>query len=351
MMHSIDVKNWKEFGIKDLFEFVKIVGDLKAQKQTIGNIPLVSSGKFNNGICMYISTPKEKSQIITKNKITVDMFGNSFFQEDDFYSVAHGRVNVLEPKFEINRNIGLFIATAIEKNMRIKYGFADMCSNSTLERETVMLPQDENGNPNWKYMNEFIEKIEPIAQTRIGNLKKADNIVNLVDSKNWGEFIIGNVFKIKSPSPRSISSYETGEIPYVSSVSINNGVCGYLTPQKEELLEKGNCITVNPLDGTAFYQERDFLGRGGAGSSISILYNENITKYNALFICTIIINMSKQFCYSDAFTSKNLRLFKLLLPKDKDEPNWNYMDKFMRKIENYAQNRIDIFNNIKLMKE
>ena len=344
-MHNIDVNDWKEFYIKDLFEFVKIVGDLKAQKQTVGNIPLVSSGKFNNGICMYISNPKEKSQIITKNKITVDMFGNSFFQEKDFYSVAHGRVNVLKPKFKINKYIGLFMATVIEENMRIKYGFSNMCSNSTLKKETVMLPQDEAGKPNWKYMNEFMKKMKTVAQTRIENLKKTDNIINPINSKDWGEFIIGEIFEIKRPLPRKISSYEKGKIPYVSSVDVNNGVCGYLTPKEDEMLEKGNCITVNPLDGTAFYQENDFLGRGGAGSSISILYNKNITKYNALFICTIITNMSKQFGYSDAFTSKNLRLFKLLLPKYKKEPDWDYMDKFMRIIESDAQNRIDIFNN------
>ena len=53
---------------------------------------------------------------------------------------------------------------------------------------------------------------------------------------------------------------------------------------QKEILDKGNCITVSPVDGSAFYQEKDFLGRGGAGSSIILLYNENLNKYNGYLL-------------------------------------------------------------------
>lgn len=150
----------------------------------------------------------------------------------------------------------------------------------------------------------------------------------------------------------------------MSSGSINNGIISYLEPNEDEELEKGNCITVSPLDGSSFYQEDDFLGRGGAGSAISLLYNDNLTRYNALFICTVIKIMAQKFDYNDALTSDNLKTLKISLPAQKDKngefsidvnkqysdegfiPDWDYMEQYMKAIEEKAQRRIDILNKL-----
>lgn len=188
--------------------------------------------------------------------------------------------------------------------------------------------------------------------------------MNKIDINDWKEFLISKIFEIKSPAARSIKTYNEGDVPYVSSGGVNNGIVSYLEPKDDEELEKGNCITVSPLDGTSFYQDDDFLGRGGAGSAISLLYNDNLTKYSALFICTIIKISSKKYDYSDALTSDNLKGLKIKLPvlhdydgeiqKDREKkyseegyiPDWEYMRNYMEKIENKAQNRIDLLSVI-----
>lgn len=193
---------------------------------------------------------------------------------------------------------------------------------------------------------------------------KEVEIMNRVDISGWKEFQISRVFRISSPASRSIKTYNEGDVPYVSSGSINNGIISYLEPNEDEDLEKGNCITVSPLDGSSFYQEDDFLGRGGAGSAISLLYNDNLSKYNALFICTVIKIMAQKFDYSDALTSDNLKTLKINLPAQKgkngefiidankqysDEgfiPDWDYMGSYMEEIEEKAQRRIDILNKL-----
>ena len=119
--------------------------------------------------------------------------------------------------------------------------------------------------------------------------------MNRVDIHEWKSFTIGKLFDIKSPASRSLQTYNDGDVPYVSSGGVNNGIVKYLEPKENEELEAGNCITVSPLDGSSFYQEDDFLGRGGAGSAISMLSNPNLSKYSALFICTIIKISSKKF--------------------------------------------------------
>ena len=186
--------------------------------------------------------------------------------------------------------------------------------------------------------------------------------MNKLDTDKWQNFKISRLFRIESPASRSIKSYNEGEIPYVSSGSMNNGIISYLEPKKGEQPEKGNCITVSPLDGSSFYQENDFLGRGGAGSAISLLYNENLTKYNSLFICTIIKISAQKFDYSDALTSDNLKFLNIKLPVlhnndgsffiDKEKkysddgyiPDWGYMEEYMKKVEAKTQIRI---NNLK----
>ena len=188
--------------------------------------------------------------------------------------------------------------------------------------------------------------------------------MNKVDISNWKEFQISRVFRISSPASRSIKTYNEGDVPYVSSGSTNNGIVSYLEPNEGEELEKGNCITVSPLDGSSFYQEDDFLGRGGAGSAISLLYNDDLTKYNALFICTVIKIMARKFDYSDALTSDNLKTLKISLPAKKDKsgkfiidvnrqysdegfiPDWDYMGAYMEAIGEKAQRRIDILNKL-----
>lgn len=188
--------------------------------------------------------------------------------------------------------------------------------------------------------------------------------MNKVDISGWKEFQISRVFRISSPASRSIKTYNEGDIPYVSSGSVNNGIISYLEPNEDEDLEKGNCITVSPLDGSSFYQEEDFLGRGGAGSAISLLYNDNLSKYNALFICTVIKIMAQKFDYSDALTSDNLKTLKINLPTQRDKkgefivdankqysdegfiPDWDYMSSYMEEIEEKAQRRIDILNKL-----
>ncbi len=176
----------------------------------------------------------------------------------------------------------------------------------------------------------------------------------------WQEFEISRLFEIKSPASRSIKKYEEGEVPYVSSGSVNNGIISYLAPKENEKLEEGGCITVSPLDGSSFFQEEDFLGRGGAGSAISLLYNSNLNRYNALFICTVIKRAAQKFDYSDAFTSDNLKTLRLKLPtlcNDDDSyyfdnekrysdkgyvPDWKTMEMYMKEIEVIARKKVEL---------
>ncbi|MDO5348176.1 MAG: restriction endonuclease subunit S, partial [Bacillota bacterium] len=105
-----------------------------------------------------------------------------------------------------------------------------------------------------------------------------------LSDREWKIFIIGDLFSIKRPIARNKDHYENGNVPFVASGSGNNGVMKCCKPHKNEELDNAGCITVSPVDGSAFYQPYNFLGRGGAGSSILMLYADNINLYNGQFI-------------------------------------------------------------------
>ena len=157
--------------------------------------------------------------------------------------------------------------------------------------------------------------------------------VNRLNTQNWKEFVIKEIFTVKRPAARSQADYDEGTTPFVASGNFNNGVLKYLTPKKDEV-DKGNCITVSPIDGSSFYQENDFLGRGGAGSSIILLYNPKMNLYSGYFISTVIRAVCKKYAYSDMANKDTIGAEKIKLPADKvGNPDFSYMEEYMKNQE------------------
>lgn len=171
--------------------------------------------------------------------------------------------------------------------------------------------------------------------------------MNKINITGWNSFEIGKLFAISKPAPRVQTQYEEGDVPFVASGGDNNGVQKYCSPREEDVLEKGNCITVSPVDGCAFYQENDFLGRGGAGSSINLLRNEHLNKYSALFVCTMIRRVCGKYTYSQMCSASKLSSEVISLPSMPDgTPDWQYMENYIQQIEKKQRNNLQIINNL-----
>lgn len=151
-----------------------------------------------------------------------------------------------------------------------------------------------------------------------------------IDTSGWKEFKIGKLFEIRRPVARSQAKYEDGNVPFVASGNFNNGVTKWCKPRDDEVLDAGNCITVSPIDGSAFYQAKPFLGRGGAGSAILMLHNAGLTELSGLFVSSVIRQSLTKYTYSDQLNSKTIEDEMIRLPVDTSgEPDWAYMDEYM----------------------
>ena len=67
-----------------------------------------------------------------------------------------------------------------------------------------------------------------------------------LDELRWEQFHIGDIFSVERPSARNKDNYEDGDVPFVASGAINNGVMKCCKPKDDEKLDKRECITVVP---------------------------------------------------------------------------------------------------------
>ncbi len=151
----------------------------------------------------------------------------------------------------------------------------------------------------------------------------------MVDLSKWKEFEISKVFPKISVKKFSSIPEEEGDIPFISSTSLNNGVSTY----SNECSYEGKCITVstngNCFD--CFYHE----GKIALSNDVEILVNPNLNESNALFICTIL--NKEQFKWNYGRKPKNDKVFETVirLPQTEDgKPNWKYMTEYVNEIEN-----------------
>lgn len=155
--------------------------------------------------------------------------------------------------------------------------------------------------------------------------------MNKLNIADWRDFKISELFEIKRPKSRSVKHYNDGTVPFVSSGSANNGVSGYIEPRYNEPLDKGNCITISPVDGSCFYQPADFLGRGGGGSSIILLYNNNLNQNIGLFIAIVLRKtLGNIYQYNDMGNSDSIKDEVIKLPVKDNEPDWIYMEDYIK---------------------
>lgn len=183
---NLNVETWKEFKVGSLFDIELAKGDIKFGDVVLGDVPLISSGEDNNGIVGYIDKGGDGvSKIFRRNCLTVDMFGNSFYQDEDFFAVSHGRVNILKPKFDLTLCVGLFISTIINKE-KFKYSYGRAVYSNVIKESYVRLPIKYNADgtpfidineqyssdgyiPDWQFMEDYIKSLHHKPLTTSNN--------------------------------------------------------------------------------------------------------------------------------------------------------------------------------------
>lgn len=330
-------KTWRPFLIQDLFEVFLPCGDTQADKCEAGDIPLVSAGSTNNGICKFIKCGDEKSKLYNGNLISVDMFGQAFFHVYKFYCVSHGRVNLLKPRRDLNRYHFLFICTSINTASKGKFSYNQMCSSKRVARLPIQLPVNDAGEPDYDFMENYMRATEESI------LQRYREFVSIADAapvpplkeKVWRAFFIGDLFRLETGKAKGLNHLEQDEngISYLGATNRNNGVIAFVKPV-ENLIQRGNCIAFirngEGSVGYSVYKREDFI----ATSDITCGYADFLNEFVGIFITTVADKVRGKYSFNYKRSETRLRREKLMLPvNDAGEPDFEYMENYVRNIE------------------
>ena len=336
-MGKIDTSGWKEFRIGDLFEACLSKDDIQPKDFVEGKIPLVSSGKENNGIIAFVED--KKARLWEANTLTIDMFGKVFYQENPYFAVSHGRINILLPKISMTKGCLQFMGCAIEKVTLQKYAFNEMCTGTKVLKDSIKLPATPDGAPDWAYMESYMANLETKVAESMTLLQAAKNAEKKkVDTREWGEFRVGELFEVKiskSVDKGELEFAEDGEYDFIGRTPLNNGIQGRLNKLKFEANQEGTYSIAQIGMHVCQYRERKWY----ASQNIFVLtpFAEKSHKANK-FIATIITRYLDCAYGEDTYatypTAKTLPHLKIKLPVDKTgQPDWAYMEEYMRKME------------------
>lgn len=334
-MERIDTSGWKEFWLRDLFEFKLPQGDLQVKQVEDGDIPLITPSAFNNGLLQRVSADSN-STLFSANTLTVDMFGNAYYQEEEYYVTAHGHVNVLLPKILLNKNNGMFIATAIRSMFLKKYGFSEMCTQKVLNNEKVKLPVTADGKPDYAYMDQYMRDVTKEAEASIENLRRADKTKETIDIHSWKRFHLYDegLFDIDMGTKldRVKMTRIKPEINFVGRANTNNGITGRVDRLADvQPYEAGN-LTLSlggEYLGSCFIQPDAFY----TSQNVVVLLPKWDMPFSVKqFVATMIFRESRTYykAFIDELNRHIKTDFSFFLPVLSDgNPDWNYMDTYM----------------------
>lgn len=356
-MGKIDTSVWKEFRIGDLFEACLSKDDIQPKDFVEGEIPLVSSGKENNGIIAFVED--KEARLWDKNTLTIDMFGKVFYQENPYFAVSHGRVNILLPKISMTKGCLQFMGCAIEKVALQKYAFNEMCTGTKVLKDNIKLPATPDGAPDWAYMESYMANLETKVAESLTMLQTAkDAEKKKVDTREWGEFKFGDLFDLhgikQAKSQKLIPTVELSDgipcVPYIVQSQFNNMVGRYV--DKQWLIEnneppvEGNALVLGVTLNACSYQPEEF-----GASQVITARSPCLNKNNGFFIAAIVRKRIEQFDYKEKPSFEKYRALKIMLPIDKTgQPDWAYMEEYMRKVEERVKKTINTFCVIRKIK-
>lgn len=361
-MARIDTCAWKPFIVGDLFDIhpTKAYKMVNAQLMDDGDNPVVVNSSYNNGIGgYYTQNATEKGGIVTfSDTTTADAI---FYQPYDFVGYPH--VQGMYPtgeyaaKWEENRL--LFFVAAFKKAAVLRgFDYGYKFTREIASAMKVPLPVDSSGEPDWAYMDEYMSAVMGESGASLESLRQTDGEKHALSVSGWQEFIIGDLFEklqldVKKEDFNKtfdVSEERTEEfnLPLVNAKHGNNGIMYYGREADFETAEMTIDIVQNGAIATGdVYAQPQRTG---------VLWDAYLVKpkakidsaFTLMFLATVLEKAIKdKFSYDDKCVWDKAKLLTVTLPCTSDnEPDWAYMDEYMRTIMESAASDLSAMQSI-----
>lgn len=328
----MNTNNWKEFKIGDLFTLKNGIKYPSYDREP-GDLPLISTTDQNNGVSDYIKDRPEKY----KNILTVAYSGSvgaTFYHEN--YVFVGETVFGLIPKFELNKNIGLFLCTILRKHNEI-YTYGRKIIGTRYVNDVIKIPATSSGEPDWNFMDRFIKEI---SSEKSSNIEKSLDTKNNHKSiafnfENWKEFTLHEIVDIDYGNKFDLQdmTFENPTINFVSRTGNNNGVSSKVDLLTSKQPYPAGCLTIalGGSIGSTFYQTKDFY----TGQNVAVIkFPNDISIHARLFLATIIMfEVKDRFIAFGRELNRHIKKdFIVRLPANNGKPDWKLMAKIMESL-------------------
>lgn len=151
---NMNKEQWESYSLESLFRITgsKTTPLLELEEYGVGNYPFVTTQATNNGIEGFYDYSTEKGNLLV---IDSAVLGYCSYQPFDFSASDH--VEKLIPKFEMDKYIGLFLATILNKE-QYRYNYGRKASQTRLKERSIKLPSRE-GAPDWDFMGSYMKSL------------------------------------------------------------------------------------------------------------------------------------------------------------------------------------------------
>ena len=333
---KIDIRDWKEFSIRELFNVVygvnlELVNCIEADKNAPEAVAFVSRTESNNGVSAYV---KRVQGVEPQPKDTITVAGGgsvlaTFLQTQPFYS---GRdLYLLYPKEEISRKSKLFLVTIIKAN-KYRYNYGRQ-ANVTLPLLRLCLPATPDGKPDWQWMESYIDSLH---SKPLGTSNGVRASSDAFDSQLWGEFcaedLFDSIYKVVSYDDSELERVDVWSedaIPYVTRTDLDNSVKSLVLSTGLANIEAGNAIVIGDTTSTISYQPGPFV----AGEHIIAARSDRMNKYTGLFVTCLLRQERYRYSYGRAYKLDSIRNTRLRLPVTSDgKPDWQWMENYIKSL-------------------
>ena len=335
-MSKIDTTGWEEFALFDLCDICLSHDDLQPKQLNAGEIRLVSAGASNNGVVMRCDAPDV--EIFEAGCVTVDMFGQCFWQDEPFAAVSHGRVNILKFKETIGIDAGKAFAAILNARLSGKYSFENMCNQKRLSSEKILLPAVSVDEPDWDYMEQYMAQVMDDMKSVAEELHQLESTLSLhaLDVSGWKKFKVEELFEVKttkSVDKRGLDFDWDYEYEYVMRTANNNGVCGCVAYQGFEPNQSGVLSVVQIGDKVCQYRDKPWYA---SQNIFQLLPKNDCSEQSLIFLARVMTVWLKytfgENAYSSYPTKVTLSNMEILLPVTQDgAPDLDYMAQEMRR--------------------
>ena len=182
-MGRIDTSKWKAFTVGSLFyklnlkiikgNFNKTM-DVSTARTSEFSLPLVNAKHFDNGIMYY-----RRECDFESAEMTLDVVKNGAIATGDVYAQPQKTgvlwdAYLIKPFAEItSERVLLYLATVLEKSIKDKFSYDDKCIWEKVRKLTIMLPVDENHQPDFSYMESYMKNQEIAVSASLTKLQSA----------------------------------------------------------------------------------------------------------------------------------------------------------------------------------